>query len=55
MDWEYLDMSKQICSEFVSFGDGTYELVVVVGASQPRRVVLATEPFRRLVNIISQL
>ena len=42
MDWEYLDMSKQFRSEFVPYGDETYELVVVVGTSQPRHVVLVT-------------
>lgn len=32
MDWEFLSMSKQFRSDFVPYGDGTYELVVVVSA-----------------------
>ncbi|KAJ3539483.1 hypothetical protein NM688_g6353 [Phlebia brevispora] len=33
MDWEYLEMSKQFKSEFVSRGDGTCELVVIAEES----------------------
>ncbi len=40
MDWEFLSMSKQFRSEFVPYGDATYELVVVVSASQQSLILI---------------